>query len=453
MKKNKIFKDSRPLEMLDYLDEAYVAEVVDNLNLQNEPGKPLPKKVVVLRSIRTAAILVACAVLLGAAVPLVGRLVGMIPDILNPAGTVGESNTLEETEPPVDEDLPEEYFPNGHLFCGDLISFGAEYEGKWIHSTNVLASNIKILAVYDPADGTTKSICVDPNCPSAGETCPVGTIGWKFTNIQVLDDWCLYRLEGGSKYDVEIRMYNMKTGEARVIAEKVERDACVIYPISTIAMNGKVYINLCEEAISSGLGVGSFERYYIYCYDTVMDKTEFLCNVPGAMYMISVSNKRFFFSSFPNLLDDTAEIWTTDHSGGNLKKEEVLNFDRMVMSGTYAYDGKSVLETPNTFRVYDFETDSISTVDFGGDVKYLLATSSKLCYVYKEDGKVYISDPLGENRELVLDRPGLEFKPYDIIDDYLIGEIPLACDIMPGGKYALNIKTGELKEIPAINWP
>ena len=80
MKKNKIFKDSRPLEMLDYLDEAYVAEVVDNLNLQNEPGKPLPKKVVVLRSVRTAAVLVACAVLLGAAVPLVGRLVGMIPD-------------------------------------------------------------------------------------------------------------------------------------------------------------------------------------------------------------------------------------------------------------------------------------------------------------------------------------------------------------------------------------
>ena len=39
MKKNKIFKDSRPLEMLDYLDEAYVAEVVDNLDLKIIPLK------------------------------------------------------------------------------------------------------------------------------------------------------------------------------------------------------------------------------------------------------------------------------------------------------------------------------------------------------------------------------------------------------------------------------
>ncbi len=449
MKKNKIFKDSRPLEMLDYLDEAYVAEVVDNLNLQNEPGKPLPKKVVVLRSIRTAAILVACAVLLGAAVPLVGRLVGMIPDILNPAGTVGESNTLEETEPPVDEDLPKEYFPNGHLFCGDLISFGAEYEGKWIHSTNVLASNIKILAAYDPADGTTKSICVDPNCPSAGETCPVGTIGWKFTNIQVLDDWCLYRLEGGSKYDVEIRMYNMKTGEARSILEEVENGNIVTYPIWCVAMNGKVYINLWD--IDNG--TGKSRREYISCYDPKTDTIEYLCDEPEDLTTIGISNKRIFYTERLSTTKDPAEVWSTDYSGGNLKKEDVLNFGSMVLSGTYAYDGKSVLETPNTFRVYDFETDSISTVDFGGEVKYLLATSSKLCYVYKEDGKVYLSDPLGENREVVLDRPGLEFKPYDIIDDYLIGEIPLACDIMPGGKYALNIKTGELKEIPAINWP
>ena len=42
MKKNKIFKDSRPLEMLDYLDEAYVAEVVDNLN----PTAPTKKIII-----------------------------------------------------------------------------------------------------------------------------------------------------------------------------------------------------------------------------------------------------------------------------------------------------------------------------------------------------------------------------------------------------------------------
>ena len=129
MKKNKIFKDSRPLEMLDYLDEAYVAEVVDNLNLQNDQGKPSPKKAMILRSVKTVALLAACAVLLGAAVPIVGRLIGILSGNITPSGTVEESNVIEndETEPPVTQDLPEEYFSYGILFCGDLtISFGAE---------------------------------------------------------------------------------------------------------------------------------------------------------------------------------------------------------------------------------------------------------------------------------------------------------------------------------------
>jgi hypothetical protein len=448
MKKNKIFKDSRPLEMLDYLDEAYVAEVVDNLNLQNEPGKSLPKKVVVLRSIRTAAVLVACAVLLGAAVPLVGRLVGMLPDILNPAGTVGESSTLEETEPPVDEDLPEEYFTDGNLFCGDLtISRGAEYEGKWIHSSTLLASNVKFLAAYDPADGTTKSICVDhPNCTASGEACPVCTIGWKFTDIQVLDDWCLYRLEGGNKYDVEIRMYNMKTGESRSILEDVENGNIVTYPLWCVEMNGKVYFILWEVDKSTTKS----RREYISCYDPKTGTIEYLCDEPENLTTIGISNKRIFYTERISVRNDPAEIWSTDHSGGNLKKEDVLNFGSMVLSGTYAYDAVSIVKTLNTFRVYDFETNSVTTIDLGAEIRYFLATSSKLCFVFEEDGKVYISDPLGENRELVLDRPGLDFKPYDIVGDYIIGEVSLTHEMTPG-TYALNIKTGELKAISEIN--
>ena len=449
MNKNKIFKDSRPLEMLDYLDEAYVAEVVDNLNLQNEPGKPLPQKVVVLRSIRTAAVLVACAVLLGAAVPLVGRLVGMLPDILNPAGTVGESSTLEETEtePPVDEDLPEEYFSDAILFYGGGISFGAEYEGKWIHSSTLLASNVKFLSAYDPADGTTKSICVDhPNCTASGEACPVCTIGWKFTHIQVLDDWCLYRLEGGNKYDVEIRMYNMKTGESRSILEDVENGNIVTYPLWCVEMNGKVYFILCEV----DKGTTKSRREYISCYDPKTGTIEYLCDEPENLTTIGISNKRIFYTEKISVSNDPAEIWSTDHSGGNLKKEDVLNFGAMVLSGTYAYDAVSIMKTLNTFRVYDFETNLVSTIDLGAEIRYLLATSSKLCFVFEEDGKVYISDPLGENRELVLDRPGLDFKPYDIVGDYIIGEVSLTDEMTPG-TYALNIKTGELKAIPELN--
>ncbi|MBO5967555.1 MAG: hypothetical protein J6S14_03525 [Clostridia bacterium] len=449
MKKNKIFKDSRPLEMLDYLDEAYVAEVVDNLNLQNEPGKPLPKKVVVLRSIRTAAVLVACAVLLGAAVPLVGRLVGMIPDILNPAGTVGESSTLEETEtePPVDEDLPEEYFTDAILFCGGGISFGAEYEGKWIHSSTVLASNVKFLAAYDPETGSTKSICVHhPNCFASGEHCPVIIpIGWNINFIEILGDWCMYQINGKGKYESEIHFYNMKTGESRVIAD-TESGNVITYPSTAYPMDGKAYLNMWDIDNASGT-----RRDYVSCYDPKTGTIEYLCEEPENLTTIGISNKRIFYTERISVSKDPAEIWSTDHSGGNLKKEDVLNFGAMVLSGTYAYDAVSIVKTLNTFRVYDFETNSVTTIDLGSEIRYLLATSSKLCFVFEEDGKVYISDPLGENRELVLDRPGLDFKPYDIVGDYIIGDIPLACDIMPGGTYALNIKTGELKAISEIN--
>lgn len=449
MKKNKVFKDSRPLEMLDYLDEAYVAEVVDNLDLKNEPGKPLPKKVVVLRSIRTAAVLVACAVLLGAAVPLVGRLVGMIPDILNPAGTVGESNTLEETEtePPVVDKTPEEYFTNGWLFYGGSVGSGAEYDGKWIHVADIIATNIRVLAAYDPETGTTKSICVHhPNCFASGEHCPVIIpIGWNINFIEILGDWCMYQINGNGKYESEIHFYNMKTGESRVI-EGTESGNVITYPSTAYPMDGKAYLNMWDIDNASGT-----RRDYVSCYDPETDKTEYLCDEPEDMHMVGLSNKRIFFASTRSSLLAPSVVWSTDYSGNNLKKEEVLNFDLMVLSGTYAYDATSLMKTKNSLKYYDLETNSISNIDFGGEVKYLFVQQNNLCLVFEGDGKIYISDLLGGNMELVFDRSDLGFRPYNSVGDYLIGEIPLICEIMPGGTYALNIKTGELKAIPSIN--
>jgi len=109
------------------------------------------------------------------------------------------------------------------------------------------------------------------------------------------------------------------------------------------------------------------------------------------------------------------------------------------------------MKTKNSLKYYDLETNSISNIDFGGEVKYLFVQQNNLCLVFEGDGKIYISDLLGGNMELVFDRSDLGFRPYNSVGDYLIGEIPLICEIMPGGTYALNIKTGELKAIPAIN--
>ncbi len=453
MKKNKILKDSRPLEMLDYLDEAYVAEVVDNLDLKNEPGKPLPKKVVVLRSIRTAAVLVACALLLGAAIPLAGRLVKLIPNIFNPAGTVEgtESNILEttETEPPVVDKVPEEYFTNGWLFYGGSAGSGAEYDGKWIHVADVLASNIRVLAAYDPATGTTKRICVDPNCPSSGEYCPaIVPIGWDIRYIEILGDWCMYQIDGKGKYESEIHFYNMKTGESRVIEDTASGNI-ITYPSTAFPMDGKAYLNMRDVDNVTGTA-----REYVSCYDPKTDTIEYLCDEPEDMHMVGLSNKRMFFAEKRNSLRAPSVVWSTDHSGNNLKKEEVLNFDLMIMSGIYAYEPiveENYEKNGYNMRVYDIATDSMFTLNFGAPVKRYVPGADKFGIIREEDGKIYSTDLRGENKKLVFDRPELGFMPYCFVGDYLIGDIPLACDIMPGGTYALNLTTGELKAIPEIN--
>ena len=447
MKKNKIFKDSRPLEMLDYLDEAYVAEVVDNLDLKNEPGKPLPKKVVVLRSIRTAAVLVACAVLLGAAVPLVGRLVGMFPDILNPAGTVGESSTLEETEtePPVVDNTPEEYFTNGWLFYGGSAGSGAEYDGKWIHLSSILATNIKVMAAYDPATGTTKSICVDPNCPGSGEYCPaIVPIGWDLRYIEIIGDWCVYQFDGNGKNATEIRLYNMKTGTVRSITPKPEGENIIAYPSVAFPMDDKLYLNLHDKNSAS-----ENIREYVAVYDPETDTTEYLCDEPENLSMLGLSNKRIFFLERRNSLRDPSVVWSTDYSGNNLKKEEVLNFDLMVMSGIYAYEpimDDHFEKDGYNLRAYDLAADSIFTINFGKPTKYVIPLDGKLGFVPEEGGKFYLADARGEGAKLVVEYADSNFRPFSMVGDHIIGRF-----IDTSGYAVLDIKTGELKAIPSIN--
>ena len=82
MKRNRINRDRRLLEALDYLDEAYIADVVDNLKLPPVPGVPLPRKGRILRSLKPVALLVACTLLLAAFIPAVTYLTSRIPDIV-----------------------------------------------------------------------------------------------------------------------------------------------------------------------------------------------------------------------------------------------------------------------------------------------------------------------------------------------------------------------------------
>lgn len=84
----------RLLDALDHVDERYVAELVQGLKLPKEETKVITGKKSFARAIRSAVAVAACALLLGAAIPVASMLIGRIAysnPSGNPSGNVGET--------------------------------------------------------------------------------------------------------------------------------------------------------------------------------------------------------------------------------------------------------------------------------------------------------------------------------------------------------------------------
>lgn len=103
MKKQSAIKDPRFLQILEYLDEEYVAEVVDSLKLSEEDTEPLPKRTARFRLFRSVAAIAACALLLGALIPVISYVAHNYPDFI--AFWAGEAT---ETDPELTESGSEE---------------------------------------------------------------------------------------------------------------------------------------------------------------------------------------------------------------------------------------------------------------------------------------------------------------------------------------------------------
>ena len=130
--KNK--NDKRLISAIDHIDDKFIESAAKRIKPRTEGvGERSANKSKIIKQV---ALLAACLVLLGAAVPLAGRLVGLIPELFNPAGTANESEVLETNETPENNDLPEEYFTAGDGFLSYPSYFlGVEYDGCWIHKS------------------------------------------------------------------------------------------------------------------------------------------------------------------------------------------------------------------------------------------------------------------------------------------------------------------------------
>ncbi len=438
-------QNKRLLGAMEFIDDKLIdraAEKIKERPVGAPAEKPSKKK-----AFRQLALLAACLLLLGAAVPLAVRLVNYIPNMLNPGGIdeTTESNILDtnETEPPEVDAVPEEYFTNGWLY---YLSSDFEYEGKWIHVTKLPGTEVQAIASYDPVTNTTSSICLNSACNHVTADCPACMGGWDFRYMNIMDDWCVYQIDGERKYSTEVRMYNMKTGEYRVIFEDTENGNVITYASITFVMDGKVYLGIWDIDDTSNT-----RRNYISYYDPETDKIEHLLDVPENLSMINLSNKRIFFIESRKSLREPATVWSSDHSGGNLKKEEVANFDFVLLSGTYAYEPvfeDNYGKNGYNLRVYDLATDSMHEVDLGAPVQSFILAEGKLYYVPEDSGKLYLSDALGKNPELVVEFDSATFHPYYVLGDYII------CGVRnQDGGTAINIKTGEINPIPGISYP
>ena len=438
-------QNKRLLGAMEFIDDKLIdraAEKIKERPVGAPAEKPSKKK-----AFRQLALLAACLLLLGAAVPLAVRLVNYIPNMLNPAGAGEgtESDVIEnnETEPPVIDATPEEYFTNGWIYY-DSNSF--EYEGKWIHETELPGTGVRVIASYDPVTKTTKSICLNSACNHVTADCPACTAGWDFRYMHIMDDWCVYQVDGKEKYSTEVRMYNMKTGEYRVIFEDTRNGNVITYAVIAFVMDGKVYFDMDDVD-----GTAGTRHNYISCYDPETDKTEHLLDVPENMSMINLSNKRIFFIENRKSLFDPAKVWSSDYSGSNLKREDVPNFDFVLLSGIYAYEPIMVYSYENGYnlRAYDVATDSMHEIDLGGMVECTFIAEGKLCYVPEGSGKLYVADELGRNPELAVEFDSTVFNPGYLVGDYIIGRLKTE----PRWGAALNIKTGEITPIPGLTYP
>jgi hypothetical protein len=267
-------------------------------------------------------------------------------------------------------------------------------------------------------------------------------------------DWLILRFlsarsSGNGPDGSKLCAYNLKTGEARTILEKTQAGNVIKYASEALAFEEKVYILISELDISDPNN--KVKKYYITCYDPETDENTYMCDQPEGLGFIGISNKKLFFSKGIYL----AEAWSTDYNGENLKKEEILNFHPLAVSGTYAYDFsiKDDDNNPATKNVYDLTTDSKFKIDFGGTLQNLTILEDKLFYViYKNADKtggteLWTCDKRGENRQLILESEDVIFSPHNCIDNYIIGDTHINGIVE---HYIFNTETGEIKAIPKL---
>ena len=444
--------DKRLLSSIDYIDDKFTERAAKRIKTR-QVGMTggVSKK----RMIKYVALLAACMILLGAAIPIATSLINRLP-----SGVIDPSASNAETTAP-ETPLPDEYF------CSLNSTTQCKYNGQFIYAIQIEGDpDYCNIVKYDPKKNKVSYVCLNFGCSHSSEKCPLASTegsGWGINHMEIFGDWLLYdySYSGADKILLgsTVRLYNLKTGESKTVTEPTLYKFLNTFA-SYYVMNGKIYFTLCEREVDGNVYYTAKE--YIVSYDPETDETVYICDIPADMSLIGISNKRFFFVKYldsnnkERYIDSFyKEIWSTDYNGESLRKEDVLDFTLYLSSLNYAYNSDYFGKT--AISVYDLLSDSEFEIDFGAKLRYLTVLEDQLLYVtYKSEDKsggteLWTCDLRGGNRTLLCEFEDSEFIPRNRIGNYIVSY--KSQTVFNGAATAmriLNLETGEIKTVPML---
>lgn len=363
-------------------------------------------------------------------------------------------------------------------------------------------TTVKRVVKYNPVTGTISSPCLSPSCNhSPGSDCPmlfpyIEEIKHNFSFRGIFGDWLVIWTNIS---DDEFQMiyqetiYNLKTGEVRQVFNDELGSEVLVRWSNGSYYDGKYYrIKKVLDYSGTGYKPGQegesirnytpFTRQFLYEYDFDSDSNKELFEIPTGYNLGKVSNERIYFAN------DLEEYISFNKDGTDKRREKAM--DGMGVSnlvGTYTINRKT-----NGYDVHDLKSGEQKEVIFDISLKGKVCVTEKGILAshqtkydewknfsakeYREknpgastkevnaaakktlaDGtaQIWLCGYMGEDPHVIFELKNAMIETIAAQGDYIFALLnrydPETGEEISNGRAVINIKTGEISEIPYLD--
>ena len=265
--KNEYFKDTRLLESLDYIDSDLIGEVAEKLHVEgsSEKVKNVTAKKNPFKLIRQVAAIAACALLMGALIPVVSYVSGGVASFLAGSSGAGENSETESLQSENETNMLTviydgseglEYVVNPDGKSASFIGFGtctdehiviaSTYNGLPVTEMRNEAFLCGVDQQYcgsNYAKSITVSDTVESIYQGIFELCPYLESIYIGTNVNWIRPFVANTLEGYNLAKIEVSPHNKYfTDNGNCLIEKQSKTLIVSCKNSVIPADGSVEI-------------------------------------------------------------------------------------------------------------------------------------------------------------------------------------------------------------------